>query len=73
MSEKKACMKALDSLDYGTAVTIGSYIGELENKVKQLDKIKQLSNVEELTLADFAKEVFIIIEGRDTPPRNKRE
>lgn len=35
---EKVCMYALGTLDYGTAVTIGSYIGELKNKVEQYEK-----------------------------------
>lgn len=44
----------------------------LQEKVKQFEKIKELSNAEDITLADFAKEVLRIIEGRELPTRKER-
>jgi len=45
----------------------------LIEQAENLEKIKKLSNVEEITLADFAKEVLRIIEGREIPIRNPKK
>lgn len=44
----------------------------LIEQVEKLVRIKMISNVEDLTLVDFAKEVLKIIEGRETPTRKAR-
>ncbi|WP_442636546.1 hypothetical protein [Rossellomorea marisflavi] len=54
------------------ADTIKAHKEWLLEQAEQLERIKQLSNAEELTLVDFAKEVLIIIEGRETPRRSAR-
>jgi hypothetical protein len=44
----------------------------LIKQAEQLDKIKKLSNSEDIALAEFAKEVLIIIEGREKETRKRR-
>lgn len=79
MDLKEQLEKAKDiQLDYETngyleTDDVDYLVETIEQVICQLEKIKQLSNVEELTLADFAKEVLRITEGKDTPTRNTRE
>lgn len=44
----------------------------LVEQAEHMEKIKKLSYAEGLTLADFAKEVLRIIEGREVPTRKVR-
>jgi hypothetical protein len=51
MSEEKDAMEVIGSLDYRTAVVIGSYIGELKNKVERYEKaLKEINDFEGMTL-----------------------
>lgn len=41
-------------------------------QAEQLERVRKLSIAENLTLAEFAKAVLILVEGREIPTRKER-
>ncbi|MBS4173503.1 hypothetical protein [Bacillus sp. FJAT-49736] len=68
---KKAYNKAI--VDKPTMILTDIQMVEwLIEQAEMIEKIKKLSNAEDITLADFAKETLKIIECRETPTRKER-
>ncbi|MBD1379151.1 hypothetical protein [Metabacillus arenae] len=56
-------------IDISLACSLADSIPYLIKQAEKIDKINQLSNADELTLSDFAKETLLIIEERENMTR----